>query len=586
METFEMPGRSIYLFMWGYQESYRLSVRLLARSVLKELGAEADAEVLLVGVRNPSSKNPNPVCVEPEDGQWPLSLFDGLLDSVESTYQNHHLQNMFFGDEPSMRDKPEWMRRDSVCTSVAKALEAFDATQDVTSFCGEVRRIGDYYVTPVVQIPNATFVQFPALPPKIVGEGQRGYGFRSLIHAAMHAVLHEATEELHNPDPGRFTHRSMRNAEEIVRIAAKDFLHTPGLSIERRYVHTDLFDLLNLVSSLMYEGAKGIGHLIFVDPENEAVDFLARFAEPVSFRKPRWVRKVLQMATTGVGIIADSQRIYGLGCLKDSHDPSAQNAFTVAFIDHYHWELRCGDHALLRSHYAVPKLPQEPFDKTAFLACYARLFSQSSPEDGLHLWGLLQAQVRQEHGSMIVVAEDAASEAKRLSRQGTNITPARLSEALLRSVSGIDGTILLDPTGFCHAIGVILDGEANDECTPSRGSRYNSGVRYVQSYSHRRLAIVVSDDRTVDIIPALRRLVSRGLLERHIAALEAATLDNYYDPRNWLNDHRFYVNAAQCERINSAIVRLDSLPKDVGLIYLGTEKFETHPEMEESYLTD
>lgn len=202
------------------------------------------------------------------------------------------------------------------------------------------------------------------------------------------------------------------------------------------------------------------------------------------------------------------------------------------------------------------------------------------------MWNLLLAQTRQEHGSMIVVAEDAASEAHRLSKQGTNIEPTRLTESLLRSVSGIDGTILLDPAGFCHAIGIILDGEATDQCTPSRGSRYNSGVRYVQASGPRRLAIVVSDDRTVDIIPRIRGLVSRSKVEQHVATFEAATLDNYHDSRNWLGSHRFYVNAEQCARINGTIDRLDALPKEVGLIYLGTERFETHPEMDESYLTD
>lgn len=581
-----MGGRVINLFMWGYQDTYRIRIQLLARDVLRELGAPAEAEVLLVGARSPDSGNRNPVCVEPEDGKWPLSLFDGLLDSVESAYRNHDMQNMFFGDEPSMRDKPEWMRRDAVHTSVGQALKAFEVEHDVTSFCGEVRRIGDFYVAPVVQIPNTIFLQFPPLHSKPIKQGQFGNGYRSLIHAAMAAVLHEATEELHNPDPGRFTHRSIRSAEEIVRIAAKDFMHTPGLSIDQRYVHTDLFDTLNLVSSLMYEGTKGVGHLILVDPNNDAVEFMVKFAEPVTFREPRWVRKVLQMATTGVGIIADSQRIYGLGQLKDSHDSSAQDAFAAAFIDHYHWELRCGNQVLLRSQYAVPKLPQEAFDKAAFLANYARLFPQSPQENGLLLWNLLLAQIRQEHGSMIVVAEDAASEACRLSKQGTSIEPTQLSEALLRSVSGIDGTILLDPSGFCHAIGIILDGEATDQCTPSRGSRYNSGVRYVQTGSHRRLAIVVSDDRTVDIIPRLRELVSRARIEQHVARLEEATLRNYHDSRNWLDEHRFYVNAEQCSRINRAIERLDALPREVGLIYLGTNRFEVHPEMDESYLID
>ena len=369
----------------------------------------------------------------------------------------------------------------------------------------------------------------------------------------MAAVLHEATEGLNKPEPGRFSHRGMREAEEIVRIAAKNFMHTPGLSIERQYMHDDLFATLNLVSSLMYEGSKGIGHLILVDPKNDVVEFMVKFAEPVTLHEPRWVRKVLQMATTGIGIIADSQRIYGLGRLKEWHDSSNQDAFLVVFIDHYHWELRCGNQALLRSHYAEPKLPQEPFDKAAFLANYARLFPETSHENGLNLWHLMMAQVSQEHGSMIVVAEDAASEARRLSKQGTCIEPTLLSEALLRSVSGIDGTIILDPAGFCHAIGIILDGEATEQCTPSRGSRYNSGVRYVHKGSHRRLAIVVSDDRTIDIIPMLRPLVSRSMIEQHVARLENATIENFHDPRNWLDKHR---------------------------LYFSIERFEAHPEMD------
>ncbi|MBA5235470.1 DNA integrity scanning protein DisA nucleotide-binding domain protein [Pectobacterium aroidearum] len=581
-----MASNIIYLFMWGYQAIYRIHIQILARDVLKKLGAPTDADVLLVGARSPNSKNVNPVCVEPEDGKWRLSLFEGLLGSVESTYQSHQLQSVFFGDEPSMRDKPEWIRRDSVRTSVSKALEAFDTEHNVTSFCGEVRRVDDYYVTPVIQIPNITFVQFPPLLTKPVDKGQQGSGFRSLIHAAMYAILHEATEELHNPDPGRFTYNSMRDAEEIVRIAAKNFLHTPGLSIEQRYNNTDLFDALNLVSSLMYEGAKGIGQLILVDPEDDAVEFLAKFIEPVPFREPRWVRKVLQMAAAGVGIIANSQYIYGLGRLKESYDPSAQNAFTVNFIDHYHWELYCGGQALLRSHYAVPKLPQEPFDKAAFLANYARLFPLSSQESGLYLWSLLLTQASQEHGSMIVVAEDAASEAHRLNKQGTNIVPIRLTESLLRSVSGIDGTILLDPAGFCHAIGIILDGEATEQCTPSRGSRYNSGVRYVLTGSSSRLAIVVSDDRTVDIIPPIKRLCSRSKIDQCISTLEKSTLDNYHDSRNWLTDHRFYINAEQCARINAVLDRLDAVPKEVGLIYSETKRFEADPKMDESYLID
>ena len=276
----------------------------------------------------------------------------------------------------------------------------------------------------------------------------------------------------------------------------------------------------------------------------------------------------------------------GLGDLKTTHDPSEQDAFTINFLDHYYWELCCGEQVLLRSKYGVPKLPQEYFDQQSFIANYIRLFPLSSVEDILHLWNLLQVQIKQEYGSMIVVTEDAAIEAKRLSKQGTSIVATRLTETLLESISSIDGTILLDPYGVCHAFGVILDGEVNDKCTPSRGSRYNSGVRYVYSEGRCALAIVASDDKTIDIIPEIRRLVSRSLLERYVKTFIASTIENFHDSRNWLDKHRFYINAQQCEQLNSTIDRLDNSPQEVGRIYFGTDKFEVHPDFNESYLID
>lgn len=579
-------SRGIYLFMWGYQESFRISCQMLIRDVLEALGAEGNAEVFLVGARAPESNNKNEVCIEPEDGKWSLSIFSGLLDSIESIYNTHHLQNMFFGDEPSMRDKPKWMRQDSTRRAVENALKGFDNVNEVMSFCGETQRLGEYYITPVIQIPESTFIKFPALKHKPKENRQQGYGYRSLIHAAIFTVLNEVSERLQSPEPGRNTFRAMRSPEEIIQIAAKGFLRTPGLSIEERYYGDGLFEQLNLVSSLLYEGGKGIGSLILINPENEAIDYLIQFKQPVALRESRWVRKILQMAVSGSAIIADSQRIYGLGYLKPAHDSSEQDAFTINFLDHYSWELCCGDQAFLRSNYGVAKLPQEYFDQESFIANYIRLFPLSSVEDGLHLWNLLKVQIKQEYGSMIAVTEDAAIEATRLNKQGTSIVPTRLTESLLQSISGIDGTILLDPYGFCHAFGVILDGEVNDACTPSRGSRYNSAVRYVYSEGRRALAIVASDDKTIDIIPKIRRLVSRSLLERYIKTFIASTIENFHDSRNWLDKHRFYINAEQCEQLNTTIDRLDNIPREVGRIYIGTDKFKAHPGFDESYLSD
>ena len=581
-----MTKRSISLFMWGYQEHFRLSVQYVAREVLKNLGISVDVTALLVGARRSDRVNRNDVCLEPEDGQWPLALFDGLLDSVEDVYSKHELQDILYGDEPSNRDKPEKMRRDSVSTAVGRALKLFDAENQVISFVGESRAVGDFYVVTVLQVPAVLFRKFPPLKERTRRHEVIGNGHLSLIHAALETVLQEATTALQLPEPGRHLSDGMRRPSEIVHIAAEAFMHTPGKAISQQYIHADMFNRLNVISSLLYEGARGVGRLILADPSNPSIEHVLRFRTPVKINDPRWTRKVLQLAGPQVALIADHERVYGLGRVSPIYDPDDQNVFTVDFLDHYNWELKCGDLVLLRSLYGEPTLPSEIVEEDAFTSTLARLFPVSTEEERSRIWDLFNAAARQNIGSMIVVAEDAESEAARLASQGTSIEAVQMSVDLLRQASSIDGSILLDPHGCCHAIGVILDGVANEDCTPSRGSRFNSAVRYVSKGKARRLAIVVSDDRTVDLFPALRPRQSRKEIAAHIAALEAATHENYHQSINWLEARRFYLNEGECAVVNAAVDRINDRALEVGEIRFQRDAFKIHPEFDESYMVD
>ena len=549
----------------------------------EELGVEAAPKVLLVGALAPQKQDGNPVCIEPEDGEWALTIFTDLLNSIEAIVQDHPLQNVYYGDEPSMRDKPENIRRDSVTSAVRQALSPYDIEHSVRSFCGMAHPVGNYYVVPVVQVPESIFHQFPPLKEIEPEDYWAPRYYPSMIHACMNTLLTEAAEELRRPEPGRGLMGGMSRADEIVRVSSSKFMHTPGSSTSNRYMYPDLFERFNMISSLMYEGTRGTGLLFLVNPESEAIDYQIRFKEPVPFREPRWARKILQMASGDIGLIADSEQIYGLGKRQTGHDSLAQDGFIIRFIDHYHWELRSGEQVLLRSHYGRPTLPQEPISREQFTTNYARIFPESSSNDHNQLWELFNAATHQKHGGMIIVAADASDEAQRLTQQGTGIEPKLMTVELLRLVSNIDGTILLDPHGICHAIGVILDGDATPDCTPSRGSRFNSGLRYVNAKGTRRLAIVVSDDHTVDIIPLLRPQIDREDIEQNISFLEKATLDDYHKPRMWLDKHRFYLNGEQCERVNLALDRIKQLPREVGEIVLLTSRFKPDPLMDDSY---
>ena len=579
-----MRGQPINLFMWSYQTHFRHRFEHLANKVIEELGEPAaGAECLLVGARIPDRPNPNDVCVEPEDGKWPVHLFDGLPDSIRTEVANHPSQNIFYGDEASMRDKPENIRRDSVRRAVQKALVAYDSTHNVQSFAGPPAPVDAFHVVPVLQVPAELFERFRPLP-KAVSDGFFS-GHTSLIHAVLAQVLDEAHNELLRPDPGRFLLPS-RPAAEIARQAATRFMYMPTIALKDRALGaSELFDRLNMVSSLMYEGAKGTGRLLLANPESGSVDLSLEFADPVPFRQPRWARKVLEMASSGTSLVADCDKIFGLGKVASGVDPwVTQDVFQIDFIDHYHWRLSCGEEVMLISKYGVPSLPQEPFPVERLSDTYQRLFPGVRPSDHSRFIELFRAALHENHGSTLVAAQDAEEEAHRLQRQGARVDPTRLTPELFRQASSIDGAILIDPRGTCHAVGVILDGAARPECTPARGSRYNSAIRYIRSSTTPRLAVVVSDDGTVDVIPLLHPRIRPSAIHKALVELESAKKDNYHESIRWLDRHRFYLDKDQCDRVNTALKRIKSEPLEVGEISIIWREFVPDPDFDESYL--
>lgn len=239
---------------------------------------------------------------------------------------------------------------------------------------------------------------------------------------------------------------------------------------------------------------------------------------------------------------------------------------------------------LLVSRYGTPSLLPEDFSRDRLFDTYQRLFPAASEEDFNHFIKLFSVAEEQPHGSLLVVAQDAESEADRLGSHGTRIEPTKLTPDLYRQVSDIDGATLIKPHGICYAIGVILDGPAQPVGMPSRGARYNSAKRYVDTPDTRRLAVVVSTDQTVDVFPMLRPRIRHSDMAKVIAELEAATSDNYHTAASWLDRHRFYLNQEQCDRINAALDRFQREPLEVGQVRILRSKFSPDSDFDDSYL--
>jgi hypothetical protein len=148
--------------------------------------------------------------------------------------------------------------------------------------------------------------------------------------------------------------------------------------------------------------------------------------------------------------------------------------------------------------------------------------------------------------------------------------------------------VLVDVQGYCHAIGVILDGQACGGEDPARGSRYNNAIRYLKSGAPPAIVVVYSADGGIDILPWLRRRVKRSTVQRAVEKyLSLATPGERQSGRAdaWDQVRRlqFYLSEDQCGLLNAAKEALESWNEEHHRFRAIEQELAPNPDMNETY---
>jgi hypothetical protein len=152
----------------------------------------------------------------------------------------------------------------------------------------------------------------------------------------------------------------------------------------------------------------------------------------------------------------------------------------------------------------------------------------------------------------------------------------------------MDGGVLVDEQGYCHAIGVILDGRACGGENPARGSRFNNAVRYLESPAPLAVVVVYSADGGIDILPRLRPRVRQTTVQHAVKRyLSLATPGQHQPGRSDAWDQvkrlRFYLSDDQCRVANEARAALDRWDQEQGHLRIIEQPLTPDPEMNEMY---
>jgi hypothetical protein len=168
----------------------------------------------------------------------------------------------------------------------------------------------------------------------------------------------------------------------------------------------------------------------------------------------------------GESLLTDGSVTYGLGQQQADYPGESESVFQVLVVGDGTWELHHAGTPLATVRFGVPRLPEQRLRRERLDDIAHRVFREC---DNNALWALATAAADAEHGTMLVISARAAEKAARLQSQAFTIEPTSLNDIVVRQVTSIDGAVLVDPSGHCHAIGVILDGTATDAGDRSRG---------------------------------------------------------------------------------------------------------------------
>ncbi|OYN76231.1 diadenylate cyclase [Mycolicibacterium sphagni] len=485
-----MTKRQIELFMWGFQNSFQGAVESKVHQALQVLGLTVEPTVFLVGLLSEGGTR-HPLCVQPENGPVAPADFDALEGRAAELLADDLDSSADFGAAWITERKHRAARHRAYQGAISEVLEAKLGLRFST---GSPVNVDQHLVFTAVGLPATTFDDAPHLGSDLAAD--RYPVTRSLVEGVVNAVLDLSTSELHKPNPG---------ADLDFDASPAGLTKAAGIALTNSAVllagshGSGLFDSLNALTNTRYERRVGVGSLLLALRDAPYVDRAITFVKPVSIRDTRTLRKVLETSSRdGASLLTDGRDVYGLGRLRPDYPATSESVFDVLVTGDGAWELHHGDVALARVEFGAPRLPAQQLQRDRLDQVCTQVLGEY---DGDALWVLANASKGAEHGTMLVISQRAADEAKRLSSQAIPIETAALDTSLFAKVTGIDGSVLVDPSGDCHAIGVILDGTATTAGDRSRGARYNSAVKYLASTDTPTVILLVSEDGMINLLP-------------------------------------------------------------------------------------
>lgn len=273
-------------------------------------------------------------------------------------------------------------------------------------------------------------------------------------------------------------------------------------------INLSLLDILSDLCYQTYEKSESRGLIYFTDSVING-DYQFKFQNkedfgPFSIENKKLIRKLLELTDLkkGIGIISDTNNIFGIGKIKDG----CIN-YNATFRSNHIWSLSKGNTELIsmKNGNLTFNPGQIPWGK--FFDYVTKNLPSMGDAEIYNLYGIIKTVMDQQKGTILVVMKDAEKYLERYKDLSIIVEPVELNKSNVEKLSSIDGAIFMDEKCMCSCFGVILDGFDTGMGNRARGSRFNSSERFFNWCKNQQgdevIVFVFSDDGNYNFFPEL-----------------------------------------------------------------------------------
>lgn len=566
---------------WNSLHAMQFSIKFCFDSCLKIFSMDIDTDVSILCLAKTDAQN---ITIESDlYSEKDFITIHSLAQSLpEITPKTRLLSN-----NPKHHEREaKALRNQLYKNAIIQICNSFNFNEEKKTYVAGAIESDKFQLYPIISIKKSEFNKFYQLST----DKYRTFNFdTSFLHSCIEVILAKINSISIN-DEGDYPFSW--SEEEVHGKAARRFISRLGAFAG--YINSDIYNILNTISSLKYEKKENNSYILFSGKRNNFIEYKVEFETPSDFLNYRKTRKLLEITSSDNFLITDGVCVYGYGRIANDYNPASESIFTVKITGNYTFEVLHANNLMLRSEYNKISINKTRISKNFIFNTVKRIFRIDDAKTLNMYHQIISSCISSDHGTIIVFTPRASEEALRLEQDSMKVVPFFPTTDEISLITRIDGAVICDEYCKCHCIGAILDGDSVKEANSSRGSRYNSAFRYVSKIGRDSaiLVVIVSDDGMVDILPHLIPLVSKEDLSKTIQEFIELNLEEDKSGRKFkklhdkLKNYEFYLSQEDCDRINPIVVKAnnDGLERVQGpCIMLLEDEFSPNLDLQEDY---